>query len=353
MADSVTSIPRRYVAVQSDEPQSPFEGQLWVDSDNGDLFRYINGQWSKVGADVEFIQNFMNDQAALNERHDLELSINAWNYDDGFIDIFWDQSKISSSANLDITTGSNPEIKLTSINGSTVTRPADGRSSTSSAARGIAIKPNTDLAGVDAVISDNSSGYSRAYLADDQGNLIDEVDISGKSPGDTVRFRGTMSSGSRYNLLMDDQGNTVTKGKEGSPNFPYTSTDVDIVDGNYSGGGFNDGDSVTYIDSNAWAFNDVTAFPGYDSSGTLTHTRKDLEFTPSKIVATPEYTLNGQSADLVVSDNSGNSITISPGEFESEQAVSFSDGNIQAQWQIGSDGSSTPVIKQTKLLGVE
>jgi len=270
-------------------------------------------QPSELKTDVSPIYEFMNDAAATQERHDLELSINSWNYDDGFIDIFWDQSKVSSSTGVDIVSGAESIVRLeTSVTGS---RTVSGQSNADNEWLDVYSKTNALEEMVEITITSNGTNttYSdvRVLVNGEVVLTKDEVEIA---------YNGSHT----FNLGIKATGQNVTV-QERHHQGQYVDFDLDI---------------------------NSLSLP---VSGSITHIRKDLDFTPSKFVANPDYDSSGtgESVELEISDNSGNSVVLSESDFGSEFSVNFDDGNIQVSAQLTGDGSSSPEYYKTKVLGVQ
>jgi hypothetical protein len=301
---------------------------------DGSFLQYDKNGFLTLGS---FVSNFINDAAAFHERSDLEQSLNAWNFDDGFVDIFWDEGKISSYSGISVSTGADGGITL-SQSTSTASRPSDNNSKDSETGfKGVIINPNSDLTKIEITLSQFTTGVTRVLV-----NGSEFKTFNSKSSGDTITLERNFSAGTDYFIEVDAEGGNYNLGWYTSGGYPYSSSEVDIVGGTEN----------NFEVSDAYAIKSVKGYGAYGSSGTLTHVRKNLGSTPSKLVASPDYSLNGQSADLIVRDNSGNSITLTPSDFESEQPVSFQDGDIQAEWDLSGDGSGSPEINKTKLLGV-
>lgn len=294
-----------------------------------------------LGPDMTPIHGFMNDSAAFHERVDLEQSLNTWNFDDGFIDIFWNTNKVASSSNVDIATGADAGVSLGKKNGSSVPIAFDEYTSSPGPDAGFEMEANNDLSGLSLqVISSTQDIVVDTLVVEEKstGSIIASKDVSGKGGGSTLSINASMSQGERYYVYL--QNSSDGEGPYSYESFPKTSTDFDVVAA-YNG-----------VSSGTLAiFDSATALIDYNS-GSLTHQRKDLGFTPSKIVANPEYNLDGETLEMVVRDNSGNSITLLPSDFETEIPVDFQDGNLQAEVLFSRNSGGNPEWKKTKILGV-
>ncbi|UXF50316.1 hypothetical protein 7865G3D7_31 [Haloquadratum phage sp.] len=117
-----------------------------------------------------------------------------------------------------------------SVSFSVTSRPDDNKAKGFSNSRGLVINPNKNLSGVQAQISQNTSGVGRARLYDyAAGSYIESVGVSGLSGGDTFSFSSSVTSGQDYGIELDNNGNSFTVGFNQSSNYPYTGSDLDIV----------------------------------------------------------------------------------------------------------------------------
>lgn len=189
--------------------------------------------------------------------------------------------------------------------GSAASRDADNNSLSRQWKGGLEISPNEDLDGVDAVISSLTAGFTTAYLQEPTsgGTVYDQVDISGKSSGESVRLTHDLQAGSNYWVVMDAGGSTyMDHGKfDNSPSFPYTSTMVDIEYGVYdtSDSGTN---AVDYEDIIPVKYTDKT-------TGTAT---VEWPYPPDVYdwdVAKFQATKDGETADVYVEEYDGSSWT--------------------------------------------
>lgn len=289
------------------------------------------------------LSKYLNDNAAFHERSDLEQSLNAWNFDDGFIDIFWDQSKVNSiSGDAKIITGSDGKINL--LNSSTIDLGSETQTFSDSDARGLKINPNNDLIKIDIELFPSCGTITEIGITDSSGNKLTTKSVS--QTGGTASIDANLSASTTYYIYVYAEGSSYTVAADDTVSFPFSSNQIDVSSGAYS-----ILSSPTDSSSTAYCIEKITGSKA-GTSGSVTHERKDLGFTPSKIVANPEYQLNSQSLELVIRDNSGNSITLQPSDFETEVNVDFADGNIQAEVLFSGDGTSTPEWFKTKFLGV-
>lgn len=130
--------------------------------------------------------------------------------------------------------------------GSRIELPEDTASGEVNHRQGLVVNPNTDLSGIRLRVSELAGGYSNAHIAEtDSTNIVDTVDISDVATGEEVDIYYTLSTGTDYLITMsNNDGDTYTRGQgEVNGNYPYTSTDIDVIEAVYS----NDGSrSTTY-----------------------------------------------------------------------------------------------------------
>ncbi|SDK18642.1 hypothetical protein SAMN05216226_1361 [Halovenus aranensis] len=115
---------------------------------------------------------------------------------------------------------------------SVTSRPDDDSSNTGpDEGRGLVVNPNSDFGKFGAVISNNTSGVTRARLYDySQSTYVESVDISGLSSGDAFVFETDVVSGTDYGVELDDSGDSYTLGfYGGADDFPFTGDDFDII----------------------------------------------------------------------------------------------------------------------------
>ena len=303
---------------------------------------------SDLKTDLSQVYGNINDIAGIAERHDLELSLRAWKFDDGFIDILWDKSKIlNAEDSISIQTGSNGSIKLGTILRDDFEDGAGNWQSNSTTGNA--------YSGSTALVCNPAGSYTQYYWT---GSNIDNPPV--------ISWWAYRDSGLHYWQIKDDSGNNAARVQYGdipqdgswhkvTVEFDYSDNSYEIkVDGSVIRSGSFNGTVKDFANygKNGGIYMDDFKF-GQATSGTVTHIRKDLGFTPSKLVVSPDYTLNNQSIELVVSDNSGNSIKITESEFDSEVSVNFSDGNIQVTDNLSGDGSNSPEINKVKIIGVQ
>jgi len=120
--------------------------------------------------------------------------------------------------------------QISAIPDSVVSRPTDGSTFSSSEEDGLEFEAKADWPSIGVTISANSSGFTRAYLRDSSNNLIQDVDISSLSAGDTFTFDDVnIQDGDIFRITIDAEGSSYTVGFVDESNYPYTSTDLDII----------------------------------------------------------------------------------------------------------------------------
>ena len=125
---------------------------------------------------------------------------------------------------------------------SVVTRPADNETFNDDRSWGVGIEVTEEWPEIGARISDNTSGATRAQIFDDDGQVIGETDISGKSAGDTftVELDEKLVDGPMYSIELDAEGSDFDRGglDADDVDLPYVSDDgnLEIVVGTGEGG---------------------------------------------------------------------------------------------------------------------
>jgi len=272
-------------------------------------------------ANLSPIYSFMNDAAAFHERSQLEQSLNAWNYDDGFIDTHYNNNAVSSTTNVDVVTGSDGRVVL-------------GRSA------------GTEYFSYGSTYSVSGTPYQTMETYTSPTNFDGavyslELDISASDGGvGDIRVTFNYVDGSSAQIEKLDV-NTVTQVFES----PDKSTEVDSIEVE----GKNEAGSSQNVGFNGARAYDVSY---YNGTGSITYNTKTYDFVPSKIVPNLEYTLNSQDITMIVEDGNGNSVTIQENQFDTEIDVSFSSTDMFVKIQLTGDGTGTPEIDTTELLTV-
>jgi len=126
---------------------------------------------------------------------------------------------------------------------SVVSRESDDSSFSTDIKFGVRFDTAVDWPKIGAKLSSNHSGGTRAYLyAEASGSLVDDVDISGISAGDTFVFdNAALTGGDSYRIVVGAEGSTYNSGIDDNPTFPYTSPDGDLT----ITGGANDATTIS------------------------------------------------------------------------------------------------------------
>jgi len=133
-------------------------------------------------------------------------------------------SSDDDTASQTVTVKSGPTV------GSSVSRQPDNNTTSKSSLRGLAVNPNTALAGVRVELSSNQGTISRLQVYDDANGTVLAQKTGSFNAGDVVDFTGiSLSAGNTYSLLGDDQGNSYTLGFNTANISPQTSADIDII----------------------------------------------------------------------------------------------------------------------------
>ncbi|MFB6255258.1 MAG: hypothetical protein ABEH58_00785 [Haloplanus sp.] len=94
------------------------------------------------------------------------------------------------------------------------------------------VNPNTSLSGVKVTVSINEDNPGALSLEKTDGTVLDKIDPA--QPGTTYELGGNLASSTKYYVIFDD-GTTTHVEYNSSAGMPYTSADIDMVDG-YDGG---------------------------------------------------------------------------------------------------------------------
>lgn len=135
------------------------------------------------------------------------------------------------------TTVSNEAISL--LSSDTITPPTTWSTASYAAEYGTVINPNHDMHETEATFGSGVSGASRVRIIRiSDGTTIASVTGS-YSGGSTVTLSGTLTAGTKYRIVADNQGSSWTRVQDNTVGYPYTSTSFDIV-GGWANGARND-----------------------------------------------------------------------------------------------------------------
>jgi hypothetical protein len=116
------------------------------------------------------------------------------------------------------------------LSGRSVSRSSDDSTGSVTGKSGVAINPNESLSAIEVRASGNTSGATEAYVTDTSLNLLGDSPVA-LSGGTAVVGNLSLSSGTKYYVVVDDGGNSYTQGYEGNTGFPYSGGPLDIVAG--------------------------------------------------------------------------------------------------------------------------
>jgi hypothetical protein len=258
----------------------------------------------------------------------------------------WAESDLSLT--LDHTEVVNGGVEIGSKAGSlgtTVTRTADNGWSTDNGTQGVIVNPNTALYGVKATMSANTSGATHAYLVrHSDGALLAEKTFSDLSGGDTVQLEAPLEAGTEYRFVFDADGSNWKEGYYNSPDFPYSSSDIDVTHT------FNDGNTtISWFSS----VNDVTAvLPTTAYSGSAAVEWPDDRAVAEWDVATFHRAADGGTVDVFVAYNDGSGWTRANGGNAISRAYSLADDaaispgdNVRLEFELSrTDGAQSPRV---------
>lgn len=101
-----TVIPRKYVKVQSTQPTSAVQGDLWVDTDDNALYQYTGSTWQTVTQDVGYLNMQQLQQAIAILALQANASLTPADYDTMFLDKFTDNTGYDNTVDTGNTTAS-------------------------------------------------------------------------------------------------------------------------------------------------------------------------------------------------------------------------------------------------------
>lgn len=153
--------------------------------------------------------------------------------------------RVRNQSGLEVAAGGDVSyhiLRVLRTYGSEITTPADNETRDVVGRQGVVIQPKIEMDGVRMTISQNVDGYTTAYIQEaSTGDVLAQSDIRSRSNGDTVNLTASepLQTGETYYVSIDAGGSRYTRGKyaTSSNQYPYTSSDFDIVDGVYSAGG--------------------------------------------------------------------------------------------------------------------
>lgn len=198
----------------------------------------------------------------------------------------------------------NGSVELGGVS-STVTRPDDTDTTSTSQSKGIVINPNTGVTEITVKISSNTSGVQDVSVTDSNGDNLLAQKTQGYTAGETVTFDVSLNSGTDYNIVCSNDGDSYTAGRNNNASTPYTSTNCDIVSGTSGalpseGGPFDASDTLNTIKS-------VEAIGGDATTGdVLVSFDSGTEDIEQYDLATFQRTLDGETVTVDVEDSNGN-----------------------------------------------
>ena len=126
----------------------------------------------------------------------------------------------------------NVSVGIDAIPDSVVSRPQDDQTTTQATKLGVRFEVANSYNAIDGRLSANISGQTTAYIHRvSDASLLGEEDISALSAGDAFRVSADLDPSEQYNFVIDAGGSDMDHGFIADASFPFTSTDVDIVNG--------------------------------------------------------------------------------------------------------------------------
>jgi len=224
-------IPRKYVKVQSNQPTSAIQGDLWFDTDTNVLYSYDGSDWNTITQDLGYI-----DAQQIIQNIDIltalaHSSASPSDYDTLYCDVFSDSSGYSNTidtGNTDATFDTNL-YKAVGTDGNVDTEDATNHTysrGTQTAKEGAMIQTKTACKLIQVKIaSDNTA--TKCYLYNsDMSQLLDTQNLS----GGIATFSYDLANGTTYCVCVDREGATYTR-----DSFDSTYQEKDRVNIKYIG----------------------------------------------------------------------------------------------------------------------
>lgn len=200
-----TPIQAKVVLPQDTKPDIQEDGVIWVDTSQESrpiaVYSTDTGQWEPVKTDVPVL-----------------VTQEAVSYAETEVTVKNNDAQI---------TGGTLQLADSTTTGTEVSRDPDNSTASTGKRNGLVVNPNEDLDGLRLTVSGSTSGVTTGYIEDTGGNVLAQAEIS-DGYADVLT---PLTAGTDYYVTMDAGGSTYTSAWDGSPSFPYTGPEVDIVDG--------------------------------------------------------------------------------------------------------------------------
>ena len=125
----------------------------------------------------------------------------------------------------------NVSVGIDAIPDSVVNSPDQNNTGSFDVKRGVELSTEVEWPEIGAELFPAVDAATRAYVFRmSDGELMGDVDITGKSGGDTftISFDDALTPDDNYNLTIDAEGSSYDNGWVGSADFPFTSDDGDL-----------------------------------------------------------------------------------------------------------------------------
>lgn len=209
----VSVIPRKYVKVQSNQPTSAIQGDLWFDTDTNVLYSYDGSDWNTITQDLGYI-----DAQQIIQNIDIltalaHSSASPSDYDTLYCDVFSDSSGYSNTidtGNTDATFDTNLYKAVGTDGGTTSndTTTMPYTRATTNNKQGVLFR-TLHACKLVSIGLDAGHTATKCYLYNsDMSSLLATVNVTG---GNLATFNYDLENNTVYGVCVDAEGSTYTR----------------------------------------------------------------------------------------------------------------------------------------------
>lgn len=294
------------------------------------------------GVSLNEYRNWQNEIVSAIAENNFEVGLNQIGYPDGFFDVFSNNSKISSTTNTSVITGTNGKAILSpdSLNGDT-----EGNNATSEDQAVSSYEINADASNniivkeVNIQANTDTDDYTVSIIK--SGNVI-----ASKTVGGSFTPTASFSLSDYSEIIFSESFSVKVENESGNAELDVENSD------SFSGNKFSYSNQ-TVGSTNTLGGDSSLVVEGvnYATSGSLQSTTTDLGYQSSKVTLTADYALNGQSIDSIEVYNGADNLLASYSESEIGQTKSISTPRTDyyAQINLSGDSSDTPEVNKYEI----